>query len=120
MCGSWVDLLRSYEGDVATLRANHPLVADHHVRVARTYAERFPEEIEPFVGERPSQADWRNATVVIDRSLAAVTMGRAQARREVEPELSRQNYPCALSVSRALRSCARISPVGFLFVCTFT
>jgi hypothetical protein len=47
-----IDLLHSYDGDVATLRENHPLVADHHVRVARTYAERFPEEIEAFLGEQ--------------------------------------------------------------------
>jgi hypothetical protein len=47
-----IDLLSSYEGDVETLRENHPLVGDHHVRVARRYAERFPEEIGQFLGEQ--------------------------------------------------------------------
>lgn len=41
-----VDLLRSYEGDTEKLRQNHPLVSDRHLRLARAYAERFPDEIE--------------------------------------------------------------------------
>ncbi len=41
-----VDLLRSYRGDEELLRASHPLVGDRHLRTARAYAQRFPEEIE--------------------------------------------------------------------------
>jgi hypothetical protein len=41
-----VDLLRSYGGDDENLRASHPLVSDRHLRLARTYAERFPDEVE--------------------------------------------------------------------------
>ncbi len=41
-----VDLIRSYEGNAETLRKSHPLVGDRHLRLARAYAERFPEEIE--------------------------------------------------------------------------
>ena len=41
-----VDLLRSYEGDVEKLRQSHPLVTDRQLRLARAYAERFPEEVE--------------------------------------------------------------------------
>jgi hypothetical protein len=44
-----VDLLRSYEGDAEQLRGNHPLVSDRHLRLARAYAERFPEEIEALL-----------------------------------------------------------------------
>jgi len=44
-----VDLLRSYEGDAEKLRGNHPLVSDRHHRLARAYAERFPEEIETLL-----------------------------------------------------------------------
>jgi len=44
-----VDLLRSYEGDAEKLRGNHPLVSDRHLRLARAYAERFPEEIEALL-----------------------------------------------------------------------
>ncbi len=47
-----IDLLRSYDGDAVKLRADHPLVADHHVRIARAYAERFPDEIEALLEEQ--------------------------------------------------------------------
>jgi hypothetical protein len=46
-----IDLLRSYEGDEEKLRENHPLVGDRHLRLARAYAERFPEEIGPLLEE---------------------------------------------------------------------
>jgi hypothetical protein len=46
-----IDLLRSYEGDDEKLRENHPLVGDRHLRLARAYAERFPEEIGPLLEE---------------------------------------------------------------------
>src|SRR5438094_1086278 len=41
-----VDVLRSYEEDAERLRKKHPLVSDRHLRLARAYAERFPEQIE--------------------------------------------------------------------------
>jgi len=44
-----VELLRAYGGDERRLRESHPLVGDRHLRLARAYAERFPEEIEPFL-----------------------------------------------------------------------
>ena len=44
-----IDLLRSYEADEEKLRESHPLVSDRHVRVARAYAERFPDEIADFL-----------------------------------------------------------------------
>jgi hypothetical protein len=40
-----VALLRSYEGDAEKLRQSHPLMSDRHLRLARAYAERFPDEI---------------------------------------------------------------------------
>lgn len=46
-----VDLLASYGGDEQKLRANHPLVSDGHLRVARAYAVRFPAEVEAFLEE---------------------------------------------------------------------
>jgi hypothetical protein len=48
-----IELLRSYAGDKEKLRENHPLVSDRHLRVARAYAERFPDEIdEPLDANR--------------------------------------------------------------------
>jgi hypothetical protein len=44
-----IGLLRSYEGDEEKLRENHPLVSDRHLRVARAYAERFPDEIDELL-----------------------------------------------------------------------
>jgi len=52
-----IELLRSYDGDEDLLRGSHPLVGERHLRAARAYAERFPEEIEPLLEEnhRPLQ-----------------------------------------------------------------
>jgi hypothetical protein len=44
-----VELMRSYRDDEESLRADHPLVSERHLRVAETYAERFPEEIEALI-----------------------------------------------------------------------
>ena len=44
-----VELLRSYEDDERKLRAAHPLVDERHLRLARAYAARFPDEIAAFV-----------------------------------------------------------------------
>ena len=41
-----IELERSYGGELARLRESHPLVTERHVRLARAYAERFPDEIE--------------------------------------------------------------------------
>jgi hypothetical protein len=46
-----VELLRAYGDDEQALRESHPLVADRHLRLARGYAERFPDEIEPFLAD---------------------------------------------------------------------
>jgi hypothetical protein len=52
-----VSLLRSYDGAAEELRENHSLVADLHIRLARAYAERFPEEIAPFLEESDRPLD---------------------------------------------------------------
>jgi hypothetical protein len=46
-----VELLRSYDGDEESLRGSHPLVSDRHLRLASTYAERFPAEIDALLEE---------------------------------------------------------------------
>jgi hypothetical protein len=46
-----IELLRSYTGAEQRLRAAHPLIGERHVRLARAYAERFPEEIAAFVDD---------------------------------------------------------------------
>ena len=50
-----LELLRSHGGDETALRANHSLVGDRHLRLARAYATRFPDEIERFteIARRP-------------------------------------------------------------------
>jgi uncharacterized protein (DUF433 family) len=52
-----IDLLRSYAGDEELLLTSHPLISSRHLRTARTYAERFPEEVEMLLaeGRRPLQ-----------------------------------------------------------------
>jgi hypothetical protein len=44
-----LELLRSYASDDERLRAAHPLIGERHVRLARAYGERFPDEIAAFV-----------------------------------------------------------------------
>ena len=44
-----VELMRSYKDDEKSLRENHPLVTDSHLRLASAYADRFPEEIEAMI-----------------------------------------------------------------------
>jgi uncharacterized protein (DUF433 family) len=46
-----IEVLRSYGGNEELLRASHPLLSDRHLRAARAYAERFPDEIEPLLAE---------------------------------------------------------------------
>ncbi len=46
-----IELLRAYDNDEQALRQSHPLVAERHLRLARAYAERFPEEIELFLAD---------------------------------------------------------------------
>lgn len=55
-----VELLGSYGGDAEKLREHHPLLSDRHLRLARAYAERFPDEIEAFVeANRPPLEELR-------------------------------------------------------------
>jgi hypothetical protein len=44
---AWV--IGSYAGDEQQLHEAHPLLGERHVRVARAYGERFPDEIAAFV-----------------------------------------------------------------------
>jgi hypothetical protein len=44
-----IDLLDSYDDDVATLHEHLPLVTEAHVRLARSYSERFAGEIHGFL-----------------------------------------------------------------------
>lgn len=44
-----IELLGSYNCDEESLRMDHPLVNDRHLRLARAYAERFPDEIESLL-----------------------------------------------------------------------
>ncbi len=46
-----VELERAYEGDEQALREAHPLVTDRHLRLARAYTERFPDEVQRFLEE---------------------------------------------------------------------
>ncbi len=46
-----LEMLHSYDGDEGSLLANHPLLSDRHLRAARAYAERFPEEIDLLLQE---------------------------------------------------------------------
>jgi uncharacterized protein (DUF433 family) len=46
-----LEMLRSYGNQEQRLLANHPLLASRHLRAARTYAERFPDEIETLLQE---------------------------------------------------------------------
>jgi hypothetical protein len=52
-----LELLRSYDGDLQRLQAAHPLVAERHVRLARAYGERFPEEIAVFAEDSMQPLD---------------------------------------------------------------
>jgi Ribbon-helix-helix protein, copG family len=44
-----LQLLHSYTGDEPRLEAAHPTISERHVRLARAYGERFPEEVAAFV-----------------------------------------------------------------------
>jgi uncharacterized protein (DUF433 family) len=46
-----VELLSSYEDDVAALRADHPLINERHVRTALAYATQFADEIALLLDE---------------------------------------------------------------------
>jgi hypothetical protein len=52
-----LELLRSYAGDEEQLRAAHPLIGERHVRIARAYGERFPDEIAAFVEDTTRPLD---------------------------------------------------------------
>src|SRR5919201_2728025 len=43
-----LELLSSYAGDEDRLRAAHPMLGERHLRLARAYRERFPDQIAAF------------------------------------------------------------------------
>ena len=51
------ELLRSYGGDEQRLRAAHPTLGERHLRLARAYAERFPDEVAAFAEESARPLD---------------------------------------------------------------
>lgn len=52
-----LELLRSYAGDEQQLRAAHPMLGERHMRLARAYGERFPDEVSAFVEESTRPLD---------------------------------------------------------------
>lgn len=46
-----IDLLRAYRADLAKLLQSHPMLTERHVQLARSYAERFPEDVERHLSE---------------------------------------------------------------------
>lgn len=46
-----VELLGSYEDDLAALSVDHPLLTGRHVRTARAYANQFPDEVAALLEE---------------------------------------------------------------------
>lgn len=52
-----LELLRSYADDEEQLRAAHPLIGERHVRLARAYGQRFPDEIAAFVEDSTRPLD---------------------------------------------------------------
>jgi hypothetical protein len=52
-----LELLRSYAGDEEQLHAAHQLIGERHVRIARAYGERFPDEIAAFVEDNRRPLD---------------------------------------------------------------
>jgi uncharacterized protein (DUF433 family) len=52
-----IEMLRSYAGDEARLHDAHPLLEARHVRLARAYAERFPEEVAAFAEDAKRPLD---------------------------------------------------------------
>jgi hypothetical protein len=52
-----LELLRSYAGDERQLLAAHPLIGERHLRLARAYGDRFPEEIAAFTDDTKRPLD---------------------------------------------------------------
>jgi hypothetical protein len=52
-----LELLRSYAGDEQQLRAAHPMIGARHLRVARAYGERFPDEVAAFLEDSTRPLD---------------------------------------------------------------
>lgn len=46
-----IEMLRSYRDDEAALLESHPSLNVRHLRTARAYAERFPDEVTPMLAE---------------------------------------------------------------------
>lgn len=52
-----IELDRTYGGDEQALREAHPLVTDRHLRLARAYGERFPDDIAPYLEDNRRPLD---------------------------------------------------------------
>jgi hypothetical protein len=52
-----LELLRSYADDAQRLISAHPMVDGHHLRLARAYGERFPDDIDTFRDETGRSLD---------------------------------------------------------------
>jgi hypothetical protein len=52
-----LELVRSYAGDEQQLQAAHPMLGERHLRLARAYGERFPDEVAAFVEESTRRLD---------------------------------------------------------------
>jgi hypothetical protein len=52
-----LELLRSYAGDEQRLQAAHPTLGERHLRLARAYGERFPDEVAAFAEESARHVD---------------------------------------------------------------
>ena len=52
-----LELLRSYADDEQRLMAAHPMVDERHLHLARTYGERFPDEVAVFRDESGRSLD---------------------------------------------------------------
>jgi hypothetical protein len=52
-----LDLLRSYADDEQSVTEAHPMVDKRHLRIARAYGQRFPDEIATFRDEADRSLD---------------------------------------------------------------
>jgi hypothetical protein len=52
-----LELLRSYANDERRLMAAHPMVQERHLRLARAYGQRFPDEVAVFRDEAGRSLD---------------------------------------------------------------
>ncbi|HEY2283106.1 MAG TPA: hypothetical protein VGH60_06095 [Solirubrobacteraceae bacterium] len=74
-----IELLRSYDGDEESLRANHSLVKNEHLRVAKAYVERFPTEIEVFIKKNHPPLDELRGRLAIITTTSPTTRDESLA-----------------------------------------